>query len=130
MNSEDIKSTITAYYLNGAFNKTNIILFKKIFHPEFAIVNIQDDGSFYLFTRDMWEEVLKKRLQEPKFDFASVALKSSYRNIDVEGSNASVSLDLMRGDKVVYTDFLLLKCIEGKWIIVSKIYHEHKSDQN
>src|SRR6478736_3729520 len=62
---EEIKKSILQNYVRGAFNETDISAFKQAFHPEFAIINIQKNGSFFLFTRTMWEEALKKRLADP-----------------------------------------------------------------
>ena len=123
---EEIKKCIVQNYLHGAFNETNINAFRQAFHPEFAILNPQENGSLILFTRQMWEEILEKRLNNPDFDFTSVALGPRFRTIDTENSRAAVTLDLLLNGKVVYTDFLLLIQIGGRWKIVSKVYHEHK----
>lgn len=125
MEIENIKQTITENYLHGAFNETNIEAFKTIFHPEFSIINIQENGTFFLFTRTMWEDVLKQRKEDNDFDYSSIALTPKYRTIDLAENKASVTLDLLLNDKVVYTDFLLLTKINNEWKIVSKIYHEH-----
>lgn len=125
MENEKIKNTITQNYIHGAFNETNIEAFKRIFHPEFSIINLQENGRFFLFTRDMWTKILEKRKSEKDFDYSSIALVPKYRRIDVMEDKASVTLDLLLDDKVIYTDFLLLMKIENHWKIVSKIYHEH-----
>lgn len=125
MEVEKIKKTISENYVHGAFNETNIEAFKTIFHPEFSIINIQENGTFFLFTRTMWEDVLKQRKEDNDFDYSSIALTPKYRTIDLAENKASVTLDLLLNDKVVYTDFLLLTKINNEWKIVSKIYHEH-----
>jgi len=123
---EEIKKSIIQNYVRGAFNETDIHAFQQTFHPEFAIINIQENGSFFLFTRNMWEEALKKRLADPNFDYKSISLQPTFRTIDTVGDNASVTIDLCIETHTVYTDFLLLKLINGKWIIVSKIYSERQ----
>lgn len=125
METEKIKNTITEQYVHGAFNETDIEAFRNIFHPEFSIINIREDGPFFLFTRDMWEEVLHKRLSDSNFDYATVALQPHFRTVEIMENKASVSLDLLLGDKIIYTDFLLLIRINNEWKIVSKIYHQH-----
>lgn len=122
MNTEVIKNAIVNQYLKGAFGQTHIEAFKSVFHPQFAIATPQADGSLFFFTRDMWEQVLVQRKQDPQFDYQSIAFRPRFRTIDVQGDRASVSLDLLLGDRVVYTDFLLLLRIEGQWKIVSKVY--------
>lgn len=125
METEKLKDAITKNYVHGAFNETNIKAFKNIFHPEFSIINTMDDGSFFLFTRNMWEDVLQKRLNDKSFDYSTIALKPEFKNIEITGNKASVTLDLLLNNKIVYTDFLLLIKIEEEWKIVSKIYHEY-----
>ena len=125
MEVQKIKNTITKKYIHGAFNETNIDAFKTIFHPEFSIINIQENGTLFQFTRDMWEDVLKERVYNKAFDYATIALTPKYQNVSITENKASVTLDLLLNDKVVYTDFLLLSKIDNEWIIVSKIYHEH-----
>ena len=125
MEAQKIKNTITKNYIHGAFNETDIDAFKTIFHPEFSIINIQEDGTFFQFTRDMWESVLKERVNNKEFDYSSIALTPKYRNVVIVENKASVTLDLLLNDKVIFTDFLLLSKIDKEWKIVSKIYHEY-----
>ena len=125
MHIGEIKTAIKNQYILGAYNETNIVYFKNIIHPEFAIIDIQNDGTFYLFTRDMWEKILKERLDDVNFDYSTVAFTPHFRSIDVQGPNASVSLDLLLRGQIYYSEFLLLKQIDLQWIIVSKIFHQH-----
>ncbi|MBD0404925.1 nuclear transport factor 2 family protein [Flammeovirga sp. EKP202] len=125
MEIEKIKASINKNYVHGAFNETNIDDFKTIFHHEFSIINIQENGTFFLFTRDLWEDVLKERKKDKDFDYENIAYLAKYKNIEFIENKASVTLDLMLGHKVIYTDFLLLTKINNEWKIVSKIYHEH-----
>jgi hypothetical protein len=125
MEIEKIKKTINKNYIHGAFNETNIEAFKTVFHPEFSIINIQEDGSFFRFTRDMWIDVLQKRIADKSFDYSSIALTPEFKRIDVIENKASVTLDLLLNNKVVYTDFLLLIKINDEWKIVSKTYHQY-----
>ena len=125
MKLKEIKQSIIQNYVHGAFNETNIEAFKTIFHPEFSIINIQEDGKFYLFTRSMWEDVLKKRKADPHFDYSTIALVPDFKCIEIVGDKASVVVDLLLDGKPFYTDFLLLVKIEGEWKIVSKVFHQH-----
>lgn len=125
MEIQKIKNTIIENYVHGAFNETNIEAFKTVFHPDFSIVNIQEDGRFFHFTRDLWENVLKERVHNKNFDYSTIAFTPKFRSIDIVENRASVSLDLTRNNTVIYTDFLLLVKIKDSWQIVSKVYHTH-----
>lgn len=126
METKKIKDSIIKNYVNGAFNSTNINGFNTIMHPEFSIINIQEDGSFYLFTKDMWEKALKERLADPNFDYSTIAFTPHFRNIDIVEDKASVALDLFLDDKKVYSEFWLMAKINDEWQFVSKVFHEHK----
>lgn len=126
METEKIKKTITEKYIPGAFNQTDVSKFKEAFHPEFAIITIQKDGSFFLFTRYMWERALQERLNDPDFDYASIAFVPEFRTIDFVDSKASVTVDMVLNGRTIYTEFLLLHKINGEWNIVSKIFHQHQ----
>ena len=125
MEIENIKTSITKNYIHGAFNETNIDDFKTIFHPEFSIINIQEDGSFFQFTRDMWEGVLQERVDNKTFDYSTIALVPKFKNIEIVETKASVVMDLLLDGEAVYTDFLLLTKINDEWQVVSKIYHQY-----
>lgn len=125
MEIEQIKTSIIKNYVHGAFNETNIDDFKTIFHPEFSIINIQENGKFYLFTRAMWEQILKERKEDATFDYSTIALMPKFRNIEVAETKASVVMDLLLDGEAVYTDFLLLTKINDEWQVVSKIYHQY-----
>lgn len=125
MEYEELQRAIVENYLHGAFNETNIDAFTAIFHPEFSIISLQNDGRFFHFTRDAWESVLRQRLANTNFDASTIAFTPEFRSIDIVGKKASVTLDLLLDGKTVYTDFLLLVQHDNQWQIVSKIYHEH-----
>lgn len=88
MEAEAIKKSIIQNYVYGAFNETNIEAFKTIFHPEFSIINIQNDGQFFLFTRSMWEVALVKRKADKEFDYSSIALAPKFRCIEIAENKA------------------------------------------
>ncbi len=125
MEKKKIEQSITDNYIHGAFNETNIEKFRSVFHQEFSIINIQEDGSFFNFTRDMWEEALKQRKQDSNFDYGTVAFRPVFKHIDITGDKASVSMDLLLHDKVIYSDYLLLCKVDQHWKIVSKVFYEH-----
>lgn len=125
MEVEEIKNVITKNYVHGAFNETDIEAFKTIFHPQFSIINIQEDRKFFLFTRTMWEEVLKKRKEDMGFDYATIALVPDFKSIEIIEDKASVVVELLLDGKVAYTDFLLMVKIDNEWKIVSKIFNQY-----
>ena len=48
-----------------------------------------------------------------------------YPLIDITGNTAMVKIHFMRGDKHIYTDYLLLLKFSEGWRITDKIYFTH-----
>ncbi|MES2253603.1 MAG: nuclear transport factor 2 family protein [Pseudomonadota bacterium] len=52
-------------------------------------------------------------------------LEARFTRVDVTGTAANVRLDISRGGKPVYTDYLNMAKLDGAWTIVSKVFHMH-----
>jgi hypothetical protein len=51
--------------------------------------------------------------------------KAVFVNIDIVGTAASARIDTNDISGFCFTDFFNLLKVEGKWTVVSKIYHAH-----
>jgi putative lumazine-binding protein len=56
---------------------------------------------------------------------ASPEAKAVFVNIDIVGTAASARIDTNDISGFCFTDFFNLLKVEGKWTVVSKIYHTH-----
>ncbi|WP_323154042.1 nuclear transport factor 2 family protein [Pseudomonas alvandae] len=56
---------------------------------------------------------------------SSPEAQSVFVNIDIVGTAASARIDTNDVSGFCFTDFFNLLKIEGKWTVVSKIYHTH-----
>lgn len=120
---EGIKKVIQTAYVDGILNLGNVRDIKKGFHPDFGLLYVRENQLGKL-TRDRWlkkvEKIKKKKTITPEM---RASIKFLY--VDAVGDTGIAKLEVRRGAKLLYTDYLtLLKFAEG-WRIVSKISHHH-----
>jgi hypothetical protein len=120
---ESIKSVINAAYVEGIHNHGDLNLTRSGFHPDFEMY-VYRNGNFSKRSLPSWISAIEAgRNRNP--NPPSQKAVANYLNIDVTGNSASVKLELMRGGKKLFTDYLLLYRINGEWKIVSKAFHSH-----
>lgn len=70
-------------------------------------------------------------VQQSLFDFVDSAFRPSpeakgvIASVEIVGTAATARIDLNDVSGFCFTDFFQLLKIEGKWTVVSKIYHTH-----
>jgi hypothetical protein len=116
-----IQKVITTAYIEGIHNLGNIQAIKDGFHPGFDLL-IQDRGHLSFLPIYTWIEMVEQRKAENP---NGPAEKTSvgFVNIDVTGTAAVAKIDLFKGGKKIFTDYLSLYKFDGNWKIVSKIYY-------
>lgn len=123
MEETKIKQLIEECYLNGALNKMNTEKMYEGYHPDFAIFYAEGKVLKRLPLRE-WVAIV----EDYKKSNDTSGLRSfeyEITQIDVSETAAFAKLKLMRKGQLVFTDFLTLLKFEGKWKIVTKIYHSY-----
>ena len=121
---EGIKKVIQTAYVDGILNLGKVSDIKKGFHPDFALLYVRENQLGKL-TRDRWLQKLEQVKKEKNIT-AGTKASVEFLHVDAVGDTGMAKLEIRRGSKLVYTDYLtLLKFAEG-WRIVSKISHHHK----
>lgn len=89
-------------------------------HESFVMFVKSDDGLNQL-TRDAWIARLKPRAaSDPRPDVtAKIAV------LDQAGDAAVVKVDLFRGGKQIFTDYISLYRFKDGWKLVGKIFQRH-----
>ena len=119
-----IKSLIEKSYIHGAFNELDADAMRSGFHPDFAIYSPKgEDISKYPI--GAWSDRIEQRKAQPGFDPTKNQWAHKFASIDVTGDAAAVKLELSKGGKLIYTDYLSLLRFDSGWRIVAKVYHEH-----
>jgi hypothetical protein len=120
-----VKQVILDAYRDGIFNVGNLEVIKKGFHPEFNLL-MNKEGKLEKLPIAKWMEYVKKKIEAGKYP-PKEKVNFKFKFIDVIGNAASVRVEFFKGEKLTYTDFLLLYKFADGWKLVSKIYHKYKS---
>jgi len=110
-----IKQTIQYYFDGGRMGDS--VTLRKAFHPDARMLFVRDSA----FTAIPIGEYITRVGQNPPKPGAVDSTKRRIVNIDVAGDAAVAKLELERPDMLV-TDYMSLLRIDGKWVIVNKIF--------
>lgn len=115
-----VRNTIQTAYVEGIHNRMGINLIEAGFHPGFEMLSLSN-GLLNRFPIYSWIETVKKAMAENK----SIAepITATYPLIDVAGNAAIARVELYRGDRHLFTDYMSLYKTEQGWQIVAKIYY-------
>lgn len=119
-----IKKVIQTCYVDGLQNLKNIDEIAKGFHPGFNLL-IHRNNMVEKLPIYNWIEYAKKRKAkqtEPLTEENTTYVK--FLNIDITGTAAVAKIELSKGSKAIYIDYLSLYKFEDGWKIVSKIYYK------
>jgi hypothetical protein len=122
---EKVIEVVKRSYVNGAFNKLDIVAMKKGFHNEFAIFT-PDGEEIKKYPIKKWINNTIKNKKSAKFDANKYKYDYEIDRVEVTGQAAAVTLLYSQDSKLVYTDYLLLSKFDSGWKIVAKVYHRHK----
>ncbi len=110
-------------YLNGVNNIGDPEAMKKGFHEDFSLKGIRG-GKLAVLTISEWIEIVTKNKAEGKYP-PKLKTRFEYPMIDITGNTAVVKINNFRGDKQIFTDYLLLLKFPDGWKITDKIYIRH-----
>lgn len=118
MSEEQAVSAVVHLYVDGmAF--ANEAALRKAFHPNASIVGNYEDSVEWL-TRDAFISAIVEGGAAPPDSqpFMDVEM------IEITGDAASVKVvDEFAGSR--HTDYLTLLKVEGRWLIINKVWHRH-----
>jgi len=121
-----IKKVIQSAYVDGLQNKGPVADIEKGFHPGFNLLGLKNDDltkwPIYSWIK-YHENKLKEKPDPPKED---EVVTCKFPMIDITGNAAIVKIELFKGGKQIFTDYLSLYKFEEGWRIISKIYFRHE----
>jgi len=112
-------------YVDGIHNFRRVEAVRRGFHPGFEMLMLQNDslGKLPIYT---WIENLERANRaNPLPDDHAPTTSARYLSVDVTGDAAVVKFELIRDEKVVFTDYLSLYRFTDGWKIVGKVFHRH-----
>ena len=120
---EAIRRVIEEGYIQGIHEEQDAAKVEWGFHPEFRML-VRRNGEIAKVSPEAFLEMMIGRRKDNPASFEE-PLTFEIPLIDIEGSAAIVRVEISRGGKHLFTDFILLYKFGEDWKIVSKIFHMH-----
>jgi hypothetical protein len=120
---EAIRRVIEEGYIQGIHEEQDAAKVEWGFHPEFRML-VRKDAEIAKVSPEAFLEMMIGRRRDNPASFKE-PLSFETPLIDIEGSAAIVRVEISRGGKHLFTDFILLYKFGEDWKIVSKIFHAH-----
>ena len=120
MSDEQAISAVVHLYVDGmAFANEGAL--RKAFHPDAAIIG-NYNGALEWTTREGFIKTIVEAGAAPP----GTQPEMDVQKIDITGDAATVRVvDSFTGER--YSDHLSLVKIDGRWVIVNKVFHQHAS---
>lgn len=119
---EAIKAVVKSAYVDGVHVRADATLMRAGFHPGFRMLVLKD-GAMTAVTLDEWAARIEKGAAARTG--AAPEIRHEFAHVDVTGNAAVVGLELHRGGKHTFTDYLALYRFPDGWKIVSKTFQAH-----
>ena len=110
-----IENVIQDYF--QGYQQADVSLIQRAFHPGTKLLSVTNEKMDITEMKD-WLTNLEDRRLRGDFRIGKLKIES----IDITNQAASVKLKI-RFQSFEFIDYLSLLKIEGKWLIVGKIYH-------
>ena len=120
---DNVKSVIEKAYVGGIHNGGPVADIRAGFHPSFSMYVLNNDAVKVTSIEEWIGNIEKGRAQNN--NASPVKSSAKFINAIVTGSSASVTLELYRNDKKIFTDNLLLYKFPEGWRIVAKTFYRH-----
>jgi hypothetical protein len=123
-----VTQVVTDAYVDGVHNFRDPAAMRRGFHPDFEMLSLRD-GKLARLTLDKWIEGMEARnLKEPPPKAAPDAPRETtakFVAVEIAGTAATCKVEIWRGGKQLFTDFLALYRFADGWKIVSKTFYRH-----
>jgi len=123
--TEKIKVLITEAYVEGLQNWGDLEKTKQGFDPTFNLLIAGKKGELKRYAIADWmKNVARKKKKNPGGPKEKTTV--TFIDVDITGTVAVAKIELRKGGKHIFTDYLSLYKFESGWRIVSKVYFQHK----
>lgn len=120
-----IRQVIMSAYVDGIHNHGDAAEIDKGFHPCFVLLGIgADSTTVTLLPIYNWKESTRAA-KAKAMGVKPPVTECKFISIDVTGNAAMAKIELWRGNKLIFTDYLGLYKFREGWRIVNKIYYRH-----
>jgi len=127
-----IKEIIQAAYVDGLQNKGDLEATRSGFHEGFELLGIYNNNLTKYPIYSWLEYATEKKAENSDPPSKEEIVTCKFLDIDITGNAAVAKIELYKGGKHIFTDYLSLYQFKEGWRIVSKIYYripEEKSEE-
>ena len=117
-----IKAVIENAYIGGIHNGGPIEDIRKGFHPSFKMISLVNNDISQLSLEDWITRIENGRKQNTGKPTTKAVCE--YVSITTSGNVATVVLNLLKNEKKIFTDHMILYKFSEGWRIVSKAYYK------
>jgi len=126
MDINEIKEALKVYFEANA--KCSGAMMKEVFHESAYISGYRPDGIFKVRDINVFAGDIDKNA--PKTPDPSFVPMDEILSIDFTGDNTAVARVKVRVANILFTDVLSYARVDGKWLIISKLYSGVLLDNN
>ena len=123
-----VQKVVTDAYVDGIHNFRDPAAIRAGFHPDFEMLFLKD-GELEKVPLAKWIAGIEARNAKepppPRTADAPRPTTAEFARIDVTGTAASCRVEISRGGKHLFTDYLALYKFADGWKIVGKSYYRH-----
>ena len=120
---DNVRAVIEKAYVGGIHNGGPVADIRAGFHPLFSMYVLNKEEVKVTSIEEWVGNIEKSRAANPNASVSKASAK--FISTIVTGSSASVTLELYRNDKKIFTDNLLLYKFPEGWRIVAKTFYRH-----
>jgi hypothetical protein len=121
-----VEKVVTEAYVDGIHNFRNVDAIRKGFHPGFEMLLLRDGFLDKMPIYNWIQQIEARNKKEPLPADAKRTTIARFPLTDVTGNVALCKVELLREDKLVFTDYLLLHKLDDGWKIVGKAFYRHQ----
>jgi len=118
-----IRQLLENVYVRDMYMKTTREALSREFDDVFHMLVPEIDGRSNEILSLRWDGLGQLRANHPKA--VDPEMRFAFPLIDVVGDAAVARVDVYRGERHVYSDYVSLYRVQGAWRLVSKVYHAH-----
>jgi len=118
-----IRQLLENVYVRDMYMKATREALSREFDDVFHMLVPEIDGRSQETVSLRWDGLDRLRTNHPKA--VDPETRFEFPLVDVVGNAAIARVDVYRGEKHVYSDYVSLYRVQGVWRLVSKVYHAH-----
>ncbi len=119
-----VREEVTKTYLEPLYNGGSVDVLQSRLHDEFEMF-VYYNGQFSKRSKEQWLDRLRQVRSRPKSPGPKPKNTWEFKMIDITGITAVAKVEIKRGGKLNFTDYLTLYKMNDGWKLLSKFFTSH-----